>query len=286
MAVPEGLTASRKKDDFLILPALDSHEQPLETLLDDGGLVAIFRTIACIGDSLSSGEFEALNANNQKTYHDMYEYSWGQYIARIAGLTCHNFSRGGMTAREYLNTFADSRGLWNTDLASQAYIMALGVNDVRIAMQEQTDLGQISDIDFSDWRNNRRSFIGDYAAILQRYRAIRPDSFLFLMTIPKGSVDKARLPLEEKHRELLYALSECLENTYVLDFRKYAPVYDSEFRKNYFLGGHMNPMGYLLTARMVISYIDAIIRSDMPRFAQVGFIGTPWKYIPPKEENK
>ena len=39
----------------------------------------------------------------------------------------------------------------------------------------------------------------------------------------------------------------------------------------------MNPMGYLLTARMVVSYIDYIIRSDMRRFAQVGFINTPWK---------
>ena len=270
----------------MVLPTFDPNEKPLEHLLNDGGLVGIFRTMACIGDSLSSGEFEALDENGQKTYHDMYEYSWGQYIARIAGLTCYNFSRGGMTARAYMHSFADSRGLWNTDLASQAYIMALGVNDITTALQTHTDLGDIQDIDFADWRNNKHNFIGDYAAILQRYREIRPDSYFFLMTIPSGNTDKRRLPLEERHRELLYALSEKFENTFVLDFRKYAPVYDAEFRKNYYLGGHLNPMGYLLTARMVISYIDTIIRSDMPRFAQVGFIGTPWKYIPPKETVK
>ena len=34
--------------------------------------------------------------------------------------------------------------------------------------------------------------------------------------------------------------------------------------------------GYLFTARMVVSYVDYIIRHDMEAFKQVGFIGTPW----------
>ena len=33
-------------------------EKPLDTLLHDGGFCGIFRSIVCIGDSLSSGEFE------------------------------------------------------------------------------------------------------------------------------------------------------------------------------------------------------------------------------------
>ena len=32
-------------------------EKPLDRILNDGGFCGIFRTIACIGDSLSSGEF-------------------------------------------------------------------------------------------------------------------------------------------------------------------------------------------------------------------------------------
>ena len=35
----------------------DENEKPLDRLIDDGGFASIFRTIACIGDSLSSGEF-------------------------------------------------------------------------------------------------------------------------------------------------------------------------------------------------------------------------------------
>ena len=261
----------------MVLPVFDPNEKPLDTLLTDGGNVGIFRTIACIGDSLSSGEFEGTGSEGQKTYHDMYDDSWGQYMARLAGCKVYNFSRGGMNCANYLKSFGDERGLWNHDLASQAYIMALGVNDISDAVRNNTDLGSIEDIDPADWRNNKRSFIGDYARILQRYREIAPDSYFFLMTIPRNGQNNERTPLEEQHRDLLYALAELFPNVFVLDLRAYAPVYDDAFRHQYFLGGHMNPMGYLLTARMVVSYIDYIIRSDMRRFAQVGFINTPWK---------
>ena len=34
-------------------------EKPLDRIVTDGGFCSIFRTIACIGDSLSSGEMES-----------------------------------------------------------------------------------------------------------------------------------------------------------------------------------------------------------------------------------
>ena len=37
------------------------NEQPLDHLLPDGGFCGIFRKIGCIGDSLSSGEFEGIS---------------------------------------------------------------------------------------------------------------------------------------------------------------------------------------------------------------------------------
>ena len=74
------------------------------------------------------------------------------------------------------------------------------------------------------------------------------------------------------------ALAEKFEFTYVLDFLKYAPIYDDEFRKNYYLGGHLNAAGYKLTADFVMSYIDYIIRKNPEDFSQVGFIGTEYHY--------
>lgn len=243
-------------------------EQPLDRLLTDGGYTAIFRTIACIGDSLSSGEFEAMGDDGNRTYHDMYEYSWGQFIARMCGSKVYNFSQGGMTAKYYCEKFADERGYWNSEYAAQAYIIALGVNDVL----QKIEMGTVDDIDLADRRNNGQTFAGYMGQIIQRVKEIQPRAKIFLMTMPR-SADEHDGEIKV-HRDIIYQLANTFDNTYVLDFYQYAPIYDSTFREKFFLHGHMNPMGYLLTAQMTASYIDYIIRHNCDDFKEVGFIGT------------
>jgi hypothetical protein len=69
-------------------------------------------------------------------------------------------------------------------------------------------------------------------------------------------------------------LADYFDNAYVIDLNKYAPVYDEEFRRRYFLYGHMNASGYIFTANMVDAYIDYIVRHNPDDFRRVGFIGT------------
>ena len=252
----------------------NENEKPLDNLVTNGGFCGIFRTIACIGDSLSSGEFESFEAE-EKGYHDYFDYSWGQYIARDAGCTVYNFSQGGMSAKFY-RSFAREKGFFNDEYKSQAYIIALGVNDTSQMLANEVEFGDISDIDLSDYAKNKPTFVGYYAAIIAKYQQIQPKAKFFLMTIPSGIEPPEREQIYDKHAELLYKLAEMFDNCYVLDFRKYAPVYDEEFRKNFFLGGHMNASGYRLTALMVESYIDYIIRNNPEDFSQAGFIGTPF----------
>ncbi len=252
----------------------DPAEKPLDRIVDDGGFTAIFRRIGCIGDSLSSGEFESTNPEmTSNGYHDYFEYSWGQYIARAAGCTVLNFSRGGMTAKEYWNSFADKNDYWNPDKLCQAYIIALGVNDLNNQHQE---IGATADINLEDYNKNAETFTGYYARIIQRLKEMQPQARFFLMTMlpsKKGGTDDERGMNIKAHRKLLYELAEMFDYTYVLDMFEYAPPYDETFRRNFYLGGHMNPMGYQLTAKMVMSYIDYIVRNNMEDFAQVGFIG-------------
>lgn len=40
----------------------------------------------------------------------------------------------------------------------------------------------------------------------------------------------------------------------------------------------MSPCGYLLTAKMVASYIDFIIRNDMDAFKESAYCCTPYAY--------
>lgn len=252
-------------------------EKPLDRMVTDGGFCSIFRTIGCVGDSLSSGEFEATGPAGETLYLDMFEYSWGQFLARMTGSRVYNFSRGGMTAMEYCRSFAEANDFWNPDKACQAYIVALGVNDVINARQP---VGTIADVCDADWhRNNPDTFAGWYGQLLQRLREIRPDAKYFLMTMPRCNwlASPENCAIADAHAALLYDMAAHFSNTYVLDLRRYGPVYDDAFEAAFCMGGHMNPMGYRLTAEMVCSYIDFIIRHNTPDFHQVPFIGTPYR---------
>ncbi len=258
----------------MLISKFDPDEKPLDSIITDGGFTGIFRKIGCIGDSLSSGEFETTCSDGRHAYRDMYDYSWGQYLARMCGCHVYNFSKGGMTAEWYCGGFASENGFWNREYAAQAYIIALGVNDI---ICQKKPIGSVSDIDFDDYRNNKRNFAGYYGEIIQRLKRIQPSARFFLRTMPDEN--GATYDLRAEHAELLYALAERFDYTYIIDLFKYAPKYDSEFQKNYFMCGHMNPMGYMLTAKLVASYIDYIIRHNMSDFSNVGLIGTdldPW----------
>ncbi len=240
------------------------NDKPLENIVNGYSFTSIFRKIAFIGDSMSSGEFELKDENGNTSYHDMFEYSWGQHIARKNGVNAYNFSRGGMTAIEYLDSFAENNGYWEKDKACQAYVIALGVNDV---LNQGKTVGNISDVK----NNNIDTFIGAYAEIVRRYKAISPDAKFFFVTIPNDNQFGPN-ELFEEVSNALYSISEYFENSYIIDLYKYAPPFDSEFKKHYFMHGHMNAMGYIFIAELVDSYIDYIIRNNPKDFLYIPFI--------------
>ena len=251
---------------------IGKEEKPLDRIVTDGGFCSIFRSIACIGDSLSSGEFESIGTDGVKRYHDYYEYSWGQFIGRSCGSTVYNFSKGGMTAKTYIESFAEANEFWCKDKLCQAYIIALGVNDI---LNESQPLGSIEDICLKDYRKNAATFAGYYAQIIQRIQILQPRAKIFLVSIPK-SVEQGD-ERRKGHRNLLENFTKLFKNTYLIDLYTYSPTQDAEFKKTFWLG-HMTPTGYILMARMIESYIDFIIRKNPEEFNQVGFIGTDLYY--------
>ncbi len=254
-----------------------AEEKPLDRFVTNGGFASIFRTVACVGDSLSSGEFETCEPDTGvHHYYDMFEYSWGQFMARMAGFTVYNFSRGGMTASEYCDGYAASKGWWDPDKRAQAYIIALGVNDLIGARQP---LGELSDIDREDPTKNEKTFTGYYARVIQQYKAIAPDAKFFLVTAPRslsydGPDGDERVAIADGHAARLHELAAYFDNTYVIDLRAYAPMHDADFIDRFYLYGHLNPMGYRLTAEQMCAYMDYIIRHNPADFKNVGFINS------------
>ena len=238
-------------------------EQPLERLLPDGGFCGIFRTIGCVGDSLSSGEFQTRKKDGSWRYNDMYEYSWGQYIARATGSTVYNFSKGGMTAKKYIDSFAEERGFWDPKLACQAYIIALGAND-----KNHIQPGSLADLEQSE---PQETFVWYYNEIIRRLKEIQPNAKFFLMTQPgrDEQTNERNRPFSEAVRQLAGYHTNC----YLMDMARYHPVVDDFCREKFWLNGHINPAGYILEAKLIMSYMDYIIRHNIRDFDYVGFIG-------------
>ena len=245
----------------------NENEKPLDSLVSGYSHTSIFRTIAFVGDSLSSGEFETCDENGNKAYYDFYEYSWGQHIARKNGLKAYSFSRGGMTAKEYVESFAEQRGFWDKEKAAQAYVIALGVNDV---CNGHMPAGSADDIK-AVYNENGKTFTGYYAAIISRYKQISPDAKFFLVTVPNDPRYNRNGEVETVNKAV-YDIADCFENTYVIDLYKYGPVFDEIFKEKFFMNGHMNPSGYIVIAEMVDSYIDYIVRHNPKDFEMIAFV--------------
>ena len=252
----------------------NENEKPLDNIIDGVGMCGILRTIGCVGDSLSSGEYETLDQNGKHHYYDLYEYSWGQFMSRATGATVYNFSRGGMSAKTYMETFADTMNFWSPELKCKAYIIALGVNDL---LNDRQPIGPVSDICITDYTQNKTTFAGYLAMIVQKLKTISPDAKFFFMTMPEENNRKELQELKNAHSDLMYDFAEFFSNSYVIDLKKYAPVYDEAFKEKFYLNGHLNACGYALTAKFVVSYIDYIIRHNIKDFCEIGLVGTPYK---------
>jgi hypothetical protein len=246
----------------------DPNEKPLENIVTDGGFCGIFRTIGCVGDSLSSGEFQTKKADGSWRYTDMFEYSWGQFMARTIGSKVYNFSKGGMTAKRYYTEFAEKMDYWNPEYACQAYTIALGVNDQKESLCPVGDVSNVSadEAAFTD------TYAGYYCAIIRKLKTIQKNAKFFLITPPLNN-DPARTERILHIRDIIFRVAEVFENCYVMDLTTYSPAVDDLQKEKFWLHGHLNPCGYVWYAKIIMSYMDYIIRHNIQDFNYVGFIG-------------
>lgn len=171
-----------------------------------------------------------------------------------------------MTAREYVQSWADTNGFWQWN---QAYIIALGNNDSFVFGHP---LGSVKDVNADCPQDNGDTFFGNMGKIVSKLKTIEPNARIFVVT--------PQLRGEACDNDIRYIASELaklcdmFEFTYLLDMTAHAPVYDAEMRKSFGLGFHPNPMGYYAYALIVGNYIDYIIRSNPQEFATIPFAGT------------
>ena len=230
---------------------------------NDIGLLTAFRKVGIIGDSLASGEC----VDSAGVGHDLYEYSWGQYLARATNNTYYNFSKGGMTAKSWLTDEMGAPLAFDGNHDCQAYIIGLGVNDAYL----QLPVGTINDIHLDDYTQNPDTFYGNYGRIIQMIKQYYPKAKIFMLTMPQHY---------EGHNEVIRNIASLFnENVYLVDLYSLAGNYymsDRGILAKCFRSGHYNAIGYYIMSKIIASAINYIIHNNLDDFLKIEFINTDY----------
>ncbi|MBR1886868.1 MAG: SGNH/GDSL hydrolase family protein [Bacteroidales bacterium] len=264
-----------------MLSCVSSVPGPLDTIKETPGLCGIFRHWGFIGDSLSSGEMEHIKADGNTGWKDLFEYSWPQYMMRAMGAEGTNWTKGGLRTDTWTFRFIDeNQSGWTADGHSsvfmedpkQAYVIALGVNDKYFNPIPHIPLGSPSeDICLEDLTHNGKTYAGYYGAIIQRIKLIEPRARIFVLTMPPFFENTY-----EDYSAVVREIASMFDHVYVVDLEKELPDYNQRMLKEHSMGGHLTAGGYQLTAYMVMTYIDWIIRQNPLEFSDVAFVGTKY----------
>jgi len=250
----------------------DLPNSPLSRINDSPELLSCFFNVGCIGDSLASGVSVYKNAQGETVVNseNRYPYSWGKYLERMTGNTYYNWSAGGLRTDTWLSSSYATECFDGKHLC-QAYIIGLGQNDNN--KSQGSDIGTSADIDLTDYKNNADSFYGRYAKIIQKIKEVQPKAKIFVVTDPNDSVDT------NGYNVAVRKMADLFKFVYVLDMRKYwndAPC--KNLLNNQKRYGHFNAVGYLLIAKMMMTYIDWIMQKHWEDFREIENIGTDWYY--------
>lgn len=250
----------------------DLPDSPLARINDCPELMSCFLTVGCIGDSLASGVavYKDSEGNAVVNSVNRYEYSWGQYLARMTGNKYYNWSSGGLRTDTWLLS-SHANECFDGNHLCQAYIIGLGQNDNNKWHGE--NIGTSADIDLSDYNNNADSFYGRYAKIIQKILVVQPKAKIFIITDPNDSVDA------NGYNTAIRTISDMFDSVYLMDMRLYwsdAPC--AALLNNQKRYGHFNAVGYFLIAKMIMSYVDWIIQTNWEDFREIENIGTDWYY--------
>ena len=246
-------------------------EMPLENIKENCGFAGIFKEIGVIGDSLSSGEFESTDENGKVYYHDMYNYSWPAILERITGTKYYNYSRGGMSFKEFYESWAKQNNFWEK---RQAYIVDLGNNDLFVFRQ---NVGSAKDINLEDPSKNKDTYFGYMGKVLSKLKSLEKDVRIFLVSLQIDHTFKEKDEMAYYVLEEMKKVVKMYSFTYLIDMTTYGPVYDEKAREKFAMGFHPNAMGYYVYALAIGNYIDYIIRQNYKDFFEVPFIGTDLK---------
>lgn len=148
----------------------------------DNVSLSLFSNFGVVGDSYASGELYF-----DGDFHDVYNISWGQVLARKTGTKCVNFSAGGLSTRGWLNNSKGLSLLLETE-PQDIYYLALGINDANNYGAEY--LGSLRDLQ-ENYAQNPDTFYGNYGKIIGNIKNHAPNAKIVMFSIVPTTEMKA-----------------------------------------------------------------------------------------------
>lgn len=249
--------------------AYGNSENPLAYIRRDAGLLSVFHTVGCIGDSLSSGAC-AYKESGVVQYGDFKQFSWGQCLARLTGNTYYNFSQGGLSSRSWLAS-THATDCFDGNHKCDAYYIGLGQND----KNNSIPVGTTADIDLEDYTQNADTYCGNMGKIIQKVQELQPKAPIFVF------IDPAPPSSDQSYNDVIPDIVDLFDNVWIIDLKTYAKAMFTE--GSYIIGsqyrsGHYSAVGYQEIAYVIATYTDWIIRNNLSAFKQVEFIGTSYEW--------
>ena len=208
--------------------------------------LAMFEKIGVIGDSYASGEIYP-----DGNLVDKYSISWGQILARKNGVSCTNFSVGGITTRNWLT---NEHGLTklNATEAQNLYYISLGIND-----KGKLGLGYLGTE--ADMDSGADTFYGNYAKIIKAVQAKAPYAKIILIdsAFSTGETDPFFVATKNIATKFGLPLIKHSDDPYLAS---------SKFKKDLMLQGHPVAISYAAMATAFEKLTMKAIRDNIAYF--------------------
>lgn len=235
-------------------------DNPLNVIKETAGYTRMFKTIGCIGDSVTKGYVTSSSGGV-----DLVDYSYPTYLERICGNKVYNWGVSGATSKSWLES-TEASDCYSGNYNCDAYIISLGGNDG--SKNYNVPVGSLDDIK-ENYNDNPNTFYGNMDKIIRKIKEIQPKAKIFLTTYL--IYDLSRIP---PYEEATRILATKYENCYLLDLHLYGEKYYDDY--DYSDGHHKNALGYLKKAHIIATYIDWVIKNNKSDFMNVQFIGTDY----------
>ena len=215
----------------------------------------MFHRVGGIGDSLMSGEHAYKDSNGAYHYIDRYEYSWLSNLSKDTGSTCAHYSKGGLTAKGWIDNVVYGKEALLNDEKCSAYIIALCTNDIG---KKPYGLGTIND------SVGENTFVGYYKEIIETVHNHNNDAVIFLMS----GYDES--PTTLQYNDMIKQMSELYDYTLYVDFIGESDLNLTNGGSEYVSVGHFNTLGYIKLGENILNIVNRLIDENKGMFKFFG----------------